>query len=86
MRRLGLSNANSIQIVADTRNRFMRFAEIKDEAEELFRVLVVGDSKELVRTLGGATREEEHEAAPDQDVKTVAHGQMGQAATSDEEV
>lgn len=80
MRRLGLSNANSMQIVADTKNRFMRFAEIKDEAEESFRVLVVGDSKELERTLGGATREEEHEAGPDQDVKTVAHGQIRQAA------
>jgi hypothetical protein len=51
MRCAGLSNAHSRQIIERTRNMVIGFVEMKNEAGESSRVLVVGDSNESVRSL-----------------------------------
>jgi hypothetical protein len=52
MRLARLSNARSSQIIDGTRNPVIRFVEMRHESGESYGVFVVGDSKELVRSLG----------------------------------
>jgi len=52
MRLARLSNARSSQIIDGTQNMVIRFVEMTHESGESYGVFVVGDSKELVRSLG----------------------------------
>lgn len=52
MRLARLSNARSDQIIDGTRNMVIRFVDMTNESGESSGVLVVGDGKELMRSLG----------------------------------